>query len=368
MRFVSGLSYYTYFLSKSLSTTNDVSVILVRKLVPRFVYPGRARVGASISKLSTADFAPTFDGLDWYVVPSVPKAARFFRRLQPEVLILQWWSAACLPSYFALTREARLLGVPVVVEFHENLHPAEARVPLLGRVAALGLRQLVKRATAYVVHSEQDRNQFCAQYALSREDVVVVPLGPFPLLHEPRPVRSSGDPTTILFFGTIRPYKGLEDLVDAFDILCQQDPGRWRLLIVGEPWENWTLPLDKIQQSAHRADIELVDRYVADEELPGYFGRADLVALPYLESAASGPLHMTMATGLPVVVTTVGGLVSAVEGYSGAVQVPPSNPAALAQGVTEAARLTGRRHEDPHSWHHTEILFGAVIARFVGSH
>jgi glycosyltransferase involved in cell wall biosynthesis len=74
-----------------------------------------------------------------------------------------------------------------------------------------------------------------------------------------------------------------------------------------------------------------------------------------------------MAIGLPVVVTTVGGLVSAVEGYSGAVQVPPSNPTALAQGVTEAARLTGRRHKDPHSWHQTEVLFGGMIARLVGS-
>jgi glycosyltransferase involved in cell wall biosynthesis len=365
MRFVSGLSYYTYFLSKSLAVSNDVSVILVRNLVPRFVYPGRARVGAPISKLATADFAPTFDGLDWYVVPSLMKATRFFRRLQPEVLILQWWSAACLPAYLALTREARRHGVPVVVEFHENVHPAEARVPVLGELAAVGLRQLVKRGTAYVVHSEQDRSQFCEQYALSPESVSVVPLGPFPLAHKYLAARSSNDPITILFFGTIRPYKGLEDLVDAFDILCQQDPGRWRLLIVGEPWEHWTLPFEKIKQSAHRADIQLVDRYVTDEELPYFFGRADLVALPYLESAASGPLHITMATGLPVVVTTVGGLVSAVQGYSGAVQVPPSDPTALARGVTEAARLTGRRHEDLHSWHRTQVLFDALITRLV---
>ena len=165
--------------------------------------------------------------------------------------------------------------------------------------------------------------------------------------------RNDADPITILFFGTVRPYKGLEDLVDAFDLLCESEEGRWQLFVVGEPWENWTLPLDKIARSVHRDAIGLVDRYVRDDELASFFGRADLVALPYVESAASGPLHLTMATGLPVVVTEVGGLVSVAADYKGGVLVPPPNPEALALGIEAAAELAGHRHEDPHSWERT---------------
>ena len=143
--------------------------------------------------------------------------------------------------------------------------------------------------------------------------------------------RNDADPITILFFGTVRPYKGLEDLVDAFDLLCESEEGRWQLFVVGEPWENWTLLLDKIARSVHRDAIGLVDRYVRDDELASFFGRADLVALPYV--------------------------VSAVADYKGGVLVPPPNSDVLALGIEAAAELAGHRHEDPHSWERTNASF-----------
>ena len=102
MHFISGPSYYTYFLSQAFAETSDVSVILMRALVPRFLYPGRGRVGAPISGLSTSAFAPTFDGVDWTLIPSLPRAARFFKERRPDVLVLEWWSASCLPAYLVL--------------------------------------------------------------------------------------------------------------------------------------------------------------------------------------------------------------------------------------------------------------------------
>jgi glycosyltransferase involved in cell wall biosynthesis len=166
---------------------------------------------------------------------------------------------------------------------------------------------------------------------------------------------------TILFFGTIRPYKGLEDLVDAFDLLPRDEGFAWRLLVVGETWEGWTLPLERISASPHREEIEVVNRYVTDEEVREFFAASDLVALPYLRSSASGPLHLTMTTGLPVVVTRVGGLESAAKGYSGAVLVNAADPKDLRRGILEAVDLVGRRHEDPYSWDAIRSLYAAVF-------
>ena len=106
-----------------------------------------------------------------------------------------------------------------------------------------------------------------------------------------------------------------------------------------ETWEGWSLPLELIANSKYRDDIELVAGYVTDEEVAGFFKRADVVALPYLRSSASGPLAIAEACGLPVVVTAVGGLVEAVADYSGAVQVQPGDPYDLTRELSAAGRL-----------------------------
>jgi glycosyltransferase involved in cell wall biosynthesis len=367
MHFISGPSYYTYFLSQTFAETSDVSVILMRALVPRFLYPGRERVGAPISGLSTSGFASTFDGIDWTLVPSLPRAVRFFKEHRPDVLVLEWWSASCLPSYLVLSRAARRLGIPVVLELHEELHASEARVPLFGPLAGRGLRHLVATSDAYVVHSPSDGEGLMERYSIDPNRLLVVHHGPFNMAgrHVAVPARHDGDPRTILFFGTVRPYKGLEVLVEAFDRLSDEQPGRWRLVVVGEPWEGWRLPFDKIAASPHRASIETVARYVRDEEIPEFFARADVVVLPYLESSASGPLHLTMAAGLPVVVTNVGGLGFAVSDYKGAVLVPPADATALADGVHRAEPFFDRRFDDPHSWERTRDAFEELFVKLL---
>jgi glycosyltransferase involved in cell wall biosynthesis len=366
MHFISGLSYYTYFLSRGLAEANDVSVILMRALVPKLLYPGRDRVGSKITGLSTSTFAPTFNGIDWTLVPSLVRALDFLHEQHPDVLVLEWWSASCLPSYLALCRAAHKMGIPVVLELHEDMHESEAKIPLAGPLAANLLRRLIDVADAYVVHSPSHLDRILVNYGLDPSDTLVVPVGPFDLAGR-ADVRARGpeDRATILYFGTVRPYKGLEYLVDAFDELCVQEPEKWQLLVVGEPWEGWRLPFDKIAASAHRNSIEVIARYVHDEEIPEIFSRADVVALPYLESCASGPLHLTMAAGLPVVVTQVGGLAFAVDGYLGATLVPAANSAALAEGIRSMEPMFPNRFEDPHSWKHTRDAFDGLFGRLL---
>ena len=78
-RFVSGISYYTYFLACALKQRYDVVAILMRHLIPRRWYPGRQRVGHSVMAYDLAAEVPTFDGVDWWGWPSVPRAVSFLR-------------------------------------------------------------------------------------------------------------------------------------------------------------------------------------------------------------------------------------------------------------------------------------------------
>ena len=122
-----------------------------------------------------------------------------------------------------------------------------------------------------------------------------------------------------------------------------------------------------IAASERRDRIEFVNHYVHDNEVAPLFESADAVVLPYHRSSASGPLHLAMAHGLPVLVTEVGGLVEATRDYQGAVRVPPHNPAAICSGLLELAAMRGRRFSDVHTWERTvqslDDLFESLITR-----
>ena len=365
-RFLSGISYYTYRLVNALAGRHRVSVILMRRLLPARLYPGRTRVGAPLARLQY-DASSVLDGLDWYWFPTMFRAVGLLLRERPSVVLFQWWSASVLHSYVALAVVARLLRARVVIEFHEVLDTGEARLPLLRAYVRMIAPLLLRLACGAVVHSDYDRAAVRRQYR-TRRPILVVPHGPYDQYRVDTRLHVLSDSVcNVLFFGVIRPFKGLEDLLGAFNAIPEQEIGRYRLTIVGETWEHWTLPAEMIKQSPHRDRITFVNRYVHDDEVGSFFRDADVVVLPYHRSSSSGPLQIAMSCGLPVVVTSVGGLPEAVGGYAGAILVPPKDPVALGKALTIAAGLKGRRFADPHSWETVvdryDHLFDAISAR-----
>jgi glycosyltransferase involved in cell wall biosynthesis len=357
-RFTSGISYYTCRLANALSGHHDVGAILMRQLLPTRLYPGRDRVGQPLNDLRYDDRVEVFDGIDWWGLPSLARAVRFLRRFRPDVLVLQWWTGAVLHSYLILCAAARIARVPVVIEFHEVQDTGEARLRWAARYVRACIKPLLGAASGIVVHSRFDQEQIQRVYGVSPVPQVVARHGPYDHHQAPRRAAASEE-RNILFFGTIRPYKGLEDLIEAFGRL----PEEWRLTVVGETWEGWTRPAESIACSPARERITFVNRYVTDAEVNEFFAGADLVVLPYRRSSASGPLHIAMSRGLPVVVTAVGGLVEAAGGYSGVRFVPVGDPVALAEGMLGAVGLMGRRHVDPCSWEQTVLAYDELFVQ-----
>lgn len=337
------------------------------------MYPGRDRVGAQVSRLGYPQDVPVFDGIDWFWIPSILRAVRFLRRQQPDIVILQWWTGAVLHSYLLVALVARALGAAIVIEFHETQDTGEARlIGASGYLSRLG-RVLVARSAAFVVHSEFDRRQVEAMFGLAGKPVRVLRHGPFDhhtdrgsldrrARHPLDVARLARRATRILFFGTIRPYKGLETLVSAFDELPDELAAQLELVVVGETWEGWTEPFRRIEASPRRDRITVVNRYVTDGEVDRFFADADVVALPYRRSSASGPLHIAMAHGLPVVLTDVGGLRDGAAGYEGISWSPPDDVAGLAAALVAAVNRVGERFEDPRSWQHTIAGYADLFA------
>jgi glycosyltransferase involved in cell wall biosynthesis len=367
-RFLSGISYYTLRSVNALAGSHKVSAILMRQLLPTRFYPGRERVGAQLTKQSYAPGVHVLDGVDWYWFPSIFRAIAFLIRERPEIVVFQWWTGTVLHSYLALALLARVLGAKVIIEFHEVLDTGEARLNVVQTYVKCVLPILMHLTSGFVAHSEFDRAALEKQYGLRKKPVVLIPHGPYDhykLVNDHPPFRAApASCCNLLFFGVIRPFKGLEDLITAFDMIPEKEIEKYWLTVVGETWEGWTLPMEMIVKSRYRDRITLVNRYVRDEEVAAFFAGADAVVLPYHRSSASGPLHVTMSHGLPVIVTQVGGLVEAAARYEGAVWVPPRDPAALRKVFARLLEMHGKRFVDPHSWErtveHYRILFDSL--------
>ncbi len=351
-RFTGGVSHYTCRLTNALAEhtdTADVSAILMRRLLPRFLYPGRSHVGTKVTELEYDKRVNVYNGVDWYWGTSLWPAIRHLRRTRPDVIVFQWWTGTVAHTYAALAQAARRLGITVIVEFHEVQDTGELRVPFAGAYARRVLASVLRNTQAFIVHSEHDRELLGASYDLSGRPVAVVPHGPFDHYSVER-VPAEGDVFRLLFFGLIRPYKGLKYLVQAFDRLRPEEARGLSLTVVGETWEGHTEPIEMIEASPYRDRITLVNRYVSDDEAKEYFARADALVLPYLRSSASGPLHIAMSNGMAVVVSAVGGLTEAAQEYAGAVMVEPEDVDGLVEALRKVRTTAGQHFTDPHSW------------------
>jgi glycosyltransferase involved in cell wall biosynthesis len=238
---------------------------------------------------------------------------------QADVAHFQW-----LPVQWVDRRV--LPAIPTVLTAHDLL-PREPR-PLQVR----GQRRLYDAVDAIVVHSEYGRGQLIERLGVEAGKVRVIHHGAFDYLVSQAgalPVELGGDRAgpVVLFFGLLRPYKGIEVLLDAWRGV---DDGE--LWIVGRP----RMPLAPLQTSAS-GRVSFVPRFVSDPELSACFRHADLIVLPYTSTERfdfSGVLAAALAFGKPTVLSDVGGF-SEVAATGAARLVPPSDSDALRSALRE---------------------------------
>ena len=193
-----------------------------------------------------------------------------------------------------------------------------------------GHRRLLRRFDALIAHSAHGRERLIAELGVAPERAHAIPHGAFahlaalPAAALPAELPQTGAPV-VLCFGLLRPYKGLDVLLDAWDA-----PAGAELWIVGRAMMN-VAPL----RSRTRPGVRWVTRYVTDGELAACFRRADLVVAPYRESEQSGVIATALAFGTPLLASDVGGF-GEVAAAGAAALVPAGDAAALRE---EIARL-----------------------------
>jgi len=217
---------------------------------------------------------------------------------------------------------------------------------------------------AVIAHSEHGAARLRDEVGLDPAKVRVIPHGAFDYLtrlpeEKPLPPELGGAKgPVILFFGLLRPYKGIENLLQAF----RQVEGA-ELWIIGNPRMD-VAPLRALAAEVP-GRVRFVTRFIDDAEIPAIFRRADLLALPYLDAEHSGVLYTGLAFGKPMVLSAVGGFPEVAATGAGRL-VTPGDVDALARALAELAADEGARTElaaaasraaaGPFSWDETARL------------
>jgi glycosyltransferase involved in cell wall biosynthesis len=225
--------------------------------------------------------------------------------------------------------DGRLLptAVPTVLTAHDVL-PREPR-PGQRR----GQARLYRHVDAVVVHSEHGRGRLVSELGVDADKVSVIPHAAFTALRTvigplPRELAAVDDGRPVaLFFGLLRPYKGLDVLLAAWEGI--EDAQLW---VVGMP----RMDIEALRAAAP-ADVQFVPRFVSETEAAAVLRRAAVVVLPYREIDQSGVLASALGLGRPLLLTDVGGF-GEVAAAGAARLVPPDDASAL---HTELERLLG---------------------------
>jgi glycosyltransferase involved in cell wall biosynthesis len=251
----------------------------------------------------------------------LPDMLRLRREIDADVVHYQWLTMPALDVRLLPPRRPRLITA------HYVLPPQPSRRQLSSA------RRLFGDMDAVVAHSEYGATRLRDEVGLDPARVRVIPHGAFDHLtrlpeEKPLPAALEGaEGPVILFFGLLRPYKGLDTLLAAFRELEGAE-----LWIVGNPRMDLE-PLRRLA-AASPGRVRFVTRFVEDAEIPAIVRRADLVVLPYRDAEQSGVLHTGLAFGKPLVLSSVGGFPE-VAATGAARLVPPGDPGALAQALSE---------------------------------
>ncbi|MEA2492248.1 MAG: hypothetical protein QOJ29_159 [Thermoleophilaceae bacterium] len=256
------------------------------------------------------------------LVEHVPDMLRYRSHSRhADIVHWQWLTVQPVDAFLLPPKRPRLL----------TAHDILPREPRPGQIGAT--RRLLEKMDAVVVHSDHGAARLRDELGLAKELVHVIPHGAFDYLtrlpeEKPLPPELAAvEGPVVLFFGLMRPYKGIDLLIEAF-----HEIGGAELWIVGMP----RMPIEPLRELAAetRGRVRFVPRFIDDSEIPAFFRRADIVALPYREIDQSGVLYTALAFGKPIVLSSVGGFAEiAAQGAARAVR--PNAPVELAAAIQQ---------------------------------
>jgi glycosyltransferase involved in cell wall biosynthesis len=310
-----------------------VDFISWRRMYPPLLYRGIDRDEHS----RPPHVEPAAFMLDWHNPLTWRRALHRIERFAPKAVVLPWIHPVMAPPHRWLLRHLPS-GIRRVVICHNIVQHERVRL------SVSLTRSTLRHADLLVTHAPQQRLEL---EELGLGDIPVLeafhPLFvPEDLAAKPSPAAIAaerarqGEPDlSLLCYGAVRPYKGVDLAIKA---LAGVDRAlAVRLVVAGRFWEGRNELRELVDQLGLGDRVELRDRYVSNEETALLFEASDAAILPYRSATQSGVAALAFAYGRPVIATKVGGLRAAVSNGETGLLCAPEDPAALARAIERMA-------------------------------
>jgi glycosyltransferase involved in cell wall biosynthesis len=309
-----GIAYCTMRLAQELGA----EVVSFKRQFPKLLYPGASDVDPTLPKFEGARFLlDILNPLTWL------RTGFLLRREQPEAVVLVWWVWVWALPYLtvlALLPE----GTRVVLQCHNigDKEPAAWKRWLTNLV--------LRRGDVLVVHAQTEAEDAARRVPGKRIVQTFLPVhelgGEVPSRAEARrALNVTGN--VALFFGHVRPFKGLDIVLRAWRLLQTNVT----LVVAGEAWWRGEAEYRKLARGLDNVRLDF--RFIPDAELATYFAAADVVLAPYRIEAQSGVALTAFHFARPVIATNVGGLPEIIDEGLNGMLIPPEDPAALARAI-----------------------------------
>lgn len=300
-----GIAQFNAHLLEALGEGNEVRAFNFTRQYPGFLFPGQTQYVTEQDKATPVASTRILDSANPF---TWRRTGRAILRWKPDMVVFSYWNSYFVPSHAPVARMMRMHGVKTVTVVH-NAIPHEPKFfdkPLARRFFRLN-DVLVSMCDAVTA----DIRSLCPDARIvQRPHPVYDHFGQKQDKAEAQ--RQLGlDPglRTLLFFGLIRDYKGLDLLLDAMPLL---GPG-YQLVVAGESYGSFDKYQSQIDASGCAGRIHVFNRYIDDAQVPGFFSAADVCVLPYRSATQSGITAIALHFEVPVVATPVGGLAESVE-------------------------------------------------------
>ncbi|GAP72580.1 glycosyltransferase [Candidatus Symbiothrix dinenymphae] len=319
-----GIAQFSGRLYDVLNAQNHaVKVFSFARLYPAMLFPGKTQF---VEAENNAKIVPVERVLDSIQPISYHKTVKAIEKFQPDMLIIAYWMSFFAPAYTYVAK--RLRKKTKVIGLLHNAIPHEPKFfdkPLA--------RLFFKQCDYFMVMSDIVKNDLLrlkpnAQFCQT----------PHPLYDhygEKMDVKQArtklgihSEKKTLLFFGLIRDYKGLDLLIEAMNVLDDE----YQLIIAGESYGSFDKYQKQIDQSTATERIKVINRYIGDADIPILFSAADTIVLPYKSATQSGVIPVAYHFEVPVVTTDVGGLKDAIAGAGTGIVCQPTAQS-LADGI-----------------------------------
>ena len=281
----------------ALGRDNDVRAFNFKRQYPSLLFPGKTQYVTADDEAAPVDSERWLDTL---LPHTWVKTAREIQRWGAEVLVLRYWMSWFAPSLGWVERHCGCKVLAIL----DNVIPHEKHwfdAPLT--------RYFLKGADGFITLCDSVAGELKAFLPDARYEVHPHPLYSHfgdPLPREEAAAALGIDPgkKTLLFFGLIREYKGLDILLEAFRGLGKE----YQLIVAGEPYGSFERYQKIIDSLEGKDRIFLFPKYIKDSEVKKYFSAADVVVLPYRSATQSGISSISYHFEVPMITTSVGGL------------------------------------------------------------